>query len=84
MQTIYFTTSNFIRHTGNLVDFAEYRRRMEQGSGAPSRPVPPRRAEEPALPRIRIGGRSGILPDFCISAAVLLLTATVMIRFLMQ
>lgn len=38
MQTIYYTTSNFIRHTDNVVDFAEYRRKLalaEEGSLAP-------------------------------------------------
>ena len=27
MQTLYYTTGNFIRHTGNVVDLTEYRRR---------------------------------------------------------
>lgn len=30
MQTMYYQTSNFIRHTGNLVDLGEYRRKTEQ------------------------------------------------------
>ena len=33
MQTIYFTTSNFIRHEGNLVDLTEYRRKLAQAQG---------------------------------------------------
>ncbi len=28
MQTIYYTTHNFIRHTDNVVDLTEYRRRL--------------------------------------------------------
>jgi len=28
MQTIYYSTSNFIRHTGNLVDLNEFRRKQ--------------------------------------------------------
>lgn len=39
MQTIYTTTTNFVRHTGNLVDFQDYRRRLaltQEGSLAPS------------------------------------------------
>ena len=28
MQTLYYTTENFIRHTGNVVDLTEYRRRL--------------------------------------------------------
>ena len=30
MQTLYYTTSNYIRHTGNVVDLNEYRRRLER------------------------------------------------------
>lgn len=38
MQTIYYSTSNFIRHTGNVIDLDEYRRRLapaQEGSLAP-------------------------------------------------
>ena len=38
MQTIYYTTTNFIRHTDNVVDLSEYRRKMalaQEGSLAP-------------------------------------------------
>lgn len=38
MQTIYYATPNFIRHTGNVVDLNEYRRRLamaQEGSLAP-------------------------------------------------
>lgn len=28
MQTIYYTTDNFVRHTGNIVDLQDYRRRL--------------------------------------------------------
>jgi len=30
MQTLYYTTSNFIRHTDNLVDLSEYRRKLAE------------------------------------------------------
>lgn len=29
MQTLYYTTNNFVRHTGNIVDLSEYRRKLE-------------------------------------------------------
>ena len=38
MQTRYYTTSNFIRHSGNVVDLTEYRRKQalaQEGSLAP-------------------------------------------------
>lgn len=28
MQTLYYTTGNFIRHTDNIVDLSEYRRKL--------------------------------------------------------
>ena len=28
MQTLYYTTSNFIRHTDNIVDLSQYRRKL--------------------------------------------------------
>ena len=33
MQTLYFTTRNFVRSEGNVVDLAEYRRRLRLCSG---------------------------------------------------
>ena len=35
MQTLYYTTGNFIRHTGNVVDLTEYRRRLAQAQQEP-------------------------------------------------
>ena len=64
MQTIYYSTPNFIRHTGNVVDLAEYRRKLslaQEGSLAPQPqyeeacdydydcPWPVRPTEEPRL-----------------------------------
>ena len=45
MQTIYYSTANFIRHNGNLVDLDEFRRklalaRQEQPSVAPREQLP--------------------------------------------
>ena len=28
MQTLYYTTNNFVRHSGNIVDLSEYRRKL--------------------------------------------------------
>jgi len=30
MQTLYYTTTNFVRHTDNIVDLSEYRRKLER------------------------------------------------------
>ena len=64
MQTIYFETTHFIRHTGNLVDLTEYRRKLEQirqeeqgetestaGQAATEYPAPRRRADYLRDPR---------------------------------
>ena len=44
MQTIYFTTSHFIRHEGNLVDLTEYRRKLAL---AQEQPAPEEAARPP-------------------------------------
>ena len=39
MQTMYYTTRNFIRHTDNVVDLTEYRRRLARAEGILVDPV---------------------------------------------
>lgn len=34
MQTVYYSTRNYIRHSGNVVDFTEYRRKLAQVDGS--------------------------------------------------
>ena len=50
MQTMYYTTRNFIRHEGNVVDLGEYRRRLTlaQSSLAPEWLEPEDDSREPA------------------------------------
>ena len=78
MQTVYYTTRNFtrnfIRSTGNVVDLAEYRRKLTQAEGslAPA----PRHTQAPAVrpfPR-RV--------DSLASIGVLLMTLTFTLRIL--
>lgn len=74
MQTVYFTTSNFIRHEGNLVDLTEYRRKLAQAQGK-AEPVV---EEEPAfVPRQRTNHRrKGVLSrmalDYAASIALII------------
>lgn len=98
MQTIYYTTSNFIHHTGNVVDLNEYRRKLalaEEGSLAPqpeyavfSQPVQEPEAEAPAhreaRPRrsARRSRRAWAL-ELCTSLSVLVMTMTFTVRILM-
>lgn len=52
MQTVYYSTGNYIRHSGNVVDLTEYRRKLAQvdGSLALSEPVPAAEPEPAAHP----------------------------------
>ena len=38
MQTVYFTTRNFVRRQGNVVDLEEYRRRLQARENAAALP----------------------------------------------
>jgi hypothetical protein len=85
MQTIYYTTHNFIRHTENVVDLMEYRRRLERVAAPVTEPFFPERVEEPTATRARrrTGGLCpGLFLDFCASAAIVAMTVTVLVQFL--
>ena len=80
METIYFTTSNFIRHEGNVVDFTEYRRKLAMATAAPApAAVPAAAAEEaPVMPRRRSPRRRTFLPGLvldCAASLALIITA---------
>ena len=73
MQTIYFTTSNYIRHEGNMVDLTEYRRKLAlaQGHAEPEEQedVPPVR---PRTVRRRRGALPGLMLDYAASIALII------------
>ena len=99
MQTIYYTTPNFIHHTGNVVDLNEYRRELaltREGSLAPQ----PREdvclsagyeEEDQEAPRLREirprrtrqARRSLLLLDACASLCVVVMTITITLQVLM-
>ena len=99
MQTIYYTTPNFIHHTGNVVDLNEYRRKLaltQEGSLAPQ----PREEvcfsdgyeeEDREVPRLREvrphrarkARRSLLLLDACASLCVVVMTITITLHVLM-
>ena len=73
MQTVYFTTSNFIRHEGNVVDLTEYRRKLAQVQSK----AEPQVEEEPVFaPRPRTNHRRRVLPgmmlDYAASLALII------------
>ncbi len=85
MQTIYYTTSSFIRHTGNVIDLAEYRRYMgiePQSSCAPALAVSGSRPSGRKRSRKNSRLSVGLFLDFCASGALLILTIGVLARFL--
>ena len=49
MQTIYYSTTNFIQHRGNLVDLDEFRWKLARARGEEQ----PDREEEPPCPALR-------------------------------
>ena len=94
MQTIYYSTPNYIRHTGNVVDLGEYRRKLEQAAqpefefyDLPCRPM--RRDAEleqpagrPASRAPRAARRALPLPDLGISLSVVVMALSFTLRVL--
>lgn len=75
MQTIYFTTSNFIRHEGNLVDLTEYRRKLAQVQGQPEPEEKAVRATRERTVRRR-AALPGIVLDYAASIALIITALT--------
>ena len=98
MQTMYYKTSNFIQHTGNIIDLTELRRKRElaQRDSLARQPEEPWRApeEEPAFRpmvvtltpeerrRARRERRAWQL-DACASLAVILMTAVFVLHMVL-
>lgn len=82
MQTVYYSTKNYIRHSGNVVDFTEYRRKLARVDGSlalaepvhpaePDATIRPARASRPA----RAPRRRRSLSDWLELTATLVLIA---------
>ena len=92
MQTVYYQTSNFIRHTDNVVDLNEYRRKMalaQEGSLAPKPQVQDfeEEWEQPVLREItprrsRQREKRAMVLDLCASLSVVIMTLTFTIQLL--
>ena len=82
MQTLYYTTGNFIRHTGNVVDLAEYRRRLDRAVRTGEEEEPelvslPHPPEQPLRrSRERRASRRALVLDACASMGVVVMTLT--------
>lgn len=80
MQTLYYTTSNFIRHTDNIVDLSEYRRKLSaarqpQTAWLEEEDEPAAYQPRPRLSRQRQERRAALL-DAWASMGVLVMTIT--------
>jgi len=84
MQRAYYTTHNFIRHSGNIVDLGAYRQRLERVTAPVTEPSLPEADQPRTFPRVRRRGAaySGLFLDYCASAAIVAMTITVIVRFL--
>lgn len=84
MQTVYFTTTNFIRHEGNMVDLTEYRRRLAaaQGQHDPEpEPEEPVRAASTRSARRR-AVRPGMMLDYAASVALIITALSFAVKIL--
>ena len=88
MQTLYYTTENFIRHTGKVVDLTEYRRRLPRVEQEPeeageTRVLLPRESVPgPRRTRARRARRRALVLDACASMGVVVMTLTFTLRML--
>ena len=94
MRTMYYKTSNFIQHTGNLVDLDEFRRitAAAQPDSLARQPEPePWPGEEPAFrpvvleatPKASRRERRAWALDACASLAVVLMTLLFALRVML-
>jgi len=87
MQTVYCTTANFIRHTGNVVDLTEYRRRLEGAAVPATDPMMPETPEGmPARTMFRpkrrryAGTSPALFLDILASTAIVIMAAVVVVK----
>lgn len=82
MQTLYYTTNNFVRHTDNIVDLSEYRRKLEAARQEQLSWMEQDEDEEPeqVQPRLRRSQRRqerrAALLDMWASMGILVMTVT--------
>lgn len=99
MQTMYYKTSNFIQHTGNVIDLTELRRRQAAAqrdnlARQPEAFYVPEEPEEPAFRPVVLTmtrsqrrrarrERRAWTLDVCASLAVILMTAVFLLRMVL-
>ena len=81
MQTMYYTTNNFIRHTGNVVDLSEYRRKLaqiqqEEDNQWEDQPAGDCAVAQPRVRRSDRRRRQALMLDACASMGIVVMTLT--------
>ena len=82
LQTVYFTTANFIRHHGNLVDLTEYRRKLGKTEEGQTETAHLRQRGRRSSDRQWGSTNIGLWLDLCTSGAILAMTVTVVVKVL--
>lgn len=85
MQTLYYSTANWNRHTSNIVDLEQYRRKLSQTED--SQPEEPKllllpQSSAPRARRSQRLRRRALLLDACASMGILVMTLTFALRAL--
>ena len=75
MQTMYYTTHNFVRRSGNVIDLCEYRSRMQDVQEEPVSAAPAARTERTRR-RHPHQNAFALLMDSFASMSVILMTLT--------
>ena len=74
MQTMYYTTRNFIRHTDNVVDLTEYRRRLARAEQEQTLDFSVDCDETPVQAAVSAPRRSTLLLENCASFGIIVMT----------
>lgn len=83
MQTLYYSTSNFIRHKDNIIDLAAYRQRMQTAAEQDDQELTPETEIDVGVGRTKRRQRpSGLLLDACASMAVVVMALTFTLKLL--
>ena len=86
MQTLYYSTSNWIRHTDNIVDLEQYRRKLSKAEDSQTEETSEQtllpQSAAPRVRRSRQARRHALFLDACASMGILVMTLTFALRAL--
>ncbi len=82
MQTMYYTTRNFIRHTDNVVDLTEYRRRLARAQQEQTLDFDVDYDDAPVQTAVAAPHRSTLLLENCASFGIIVMTLAFTVQVL--